>query len=716
MSIYDEAASTKPANTSVEVPCYQCGKVIKTSPRYLRRKLRRAPDGSVVLCLSCLNLNRGDDVKAKIGRGVSKALSTDDAKARMSEENQRRLATGWIPANNLPTDRSQLSEISRELWQDPEYQRRQRAGMETVRTPEWKAKMSASQKIAWSDPELLERHRLFSLELWRKDGALYQKMSELNGWDDPAKLAAQRLRKQELHREWVAKNGDCLHHYRRNYVNPNPQHRANGAKKKIGLRNTRKDFVIWLFGGACECGRTDPTMLMLHHINGDGKAHRRETTSDMWRWAFHNPQKAKEILQLVCSNCHCVIHYEESSEPGAVARREARKRLLLMLGGSCQCQESRFECLQFDHIDPNSGERPTNRDVEANPSKYRILCACCNHARGRKTTNLYSRVLSFIVDGQIDIPAEEWREIKDMFDKEQICHTLGRVISEGRISLPVVQLTGDQKLSELARLATRKVGTEQALSRSYVGQRLSSHFTDSSRFKAVGKSHSAEEIWGDQTLAKKLASGLFIWGAHEGVTNTNFRRYLTSLMRIPTQFRPAAALDLIRRTGANSFYDPCGGWGDRLLAGLVGCQRVHTNDVNPRLQHDYQQMTDWVKGQREVQVTITGHDASTFVPAETFDLSFTSPPYLNTELYERDNPLQSHLQHTSLEKWVRGFLLPLWENMMQVSRVVALNLPERLAEYLPPPDDRLLYSERRMTGESGSDPVLIWKGRITATD
>lgn len=699
---YQEAAS-QPLSTKVEVPCFQCGSPIKTSPRYIRQKLKKAPDGSLVACLSCHNRNRAPEVRAKIGESLGKTLSSDEQKARMSAENRRRLDAGWKPANNLPGDRGVLSDLSKRAWEDPEYREKQKAGAAAVRTPEWKEKMSEVQKSVWS-PELRERQRLRSLEIWDRDGELYRRLAALHGWNDLEKLAAKKQRKRELHKNWVAQNRGRLQQYRRDYVNPDPRAHVAVAHRKRDLRSVRKDFVVWLLGGACQCGCTKQEFLHLHHVGGDGKAHRDErSTSDMWKWAFSNPQEARERLSLLCANCHCVHH-----SAGEIGIR--RKKLLFAYGGKCAlCLESRLECLQFDHIDPDCDERPTYKDITANPDKYRVLCANCNHARGRLTTNLYSRILSSITDKNLDIPSGDWGLIKNLFDKEQIAYTFGRVISEGRIALPAVTLSDGEKLLEVHRLTQSKGGSDTTLSRSYSGQKLSSHFTDAVRFKTVGKSYSAVEIWNDRKLATELAKGLFIWGSAEGVTNQNFRRYLTSKARIPSQFRPAAALDLIRRVGAKSFYDPCGGWADRLLAALVSCDRVHVNDVNQSLAAAYRNMTDWASlhGLTPI-VEVTVEDAATFRPVGRFDLSFTSPPYFDSELYERDNPLQSHHRGRTEAEWASNFLLPVWHSMRAVSKVVALNIPEHYGKYLPTSDDRLEYEERRMVGASGSDPVFIW--------
>jgi predicted transcriptional regulator len=101
----------------------------------------------------------------------------------------------------------------------------------------------------------------------------------------------------------------------------------------------------------------------------------------------------------------------------------------------------------------------------------------------------------------------------------------------------------------------------------------------------------------------------------------------------------------IQEYNISSIYDPCGGWGHRLLGShhityiyndidtntFEGCKNISTN---------FNMMNK----------TFYNNDASLFTPKETYDAVFTCPPYFNTEQYNTDNT--SHKQYSIYNEWL----------------------------------------------------------------
>ena len=77
-------------------------------------------------------------------------------------------------------------------------------------------------------------------------------------------------------------------------------------------------------------------------------------------------------------------------------------------------------------------------------------------------------------------------------------------------------------------------------------------------------------------------------------------------------------------------YDPCGGWGHRVL-GSVDIDQYIYNDINTEVCKNIQDMCDYFD---MYDVVVYNKDAVGFVPDDDFNVMFTCPPYYNLEVYD----------------------------------------------------------------------------------
>lgn len=77
-------------------------------------------------------------------------------------------------------------------------------------------------------------------------------------------------------------------------------------------------------------------------------------------------------------------------------------------------------------------------------------------------------------------------------------------------------------------------------------------------------------------------------------------------------------------------YDPCGGWGHRLL-GSMNLEKYIYNDLSISTKQNVDKIIEYFKMKNAVTYS---NDAKVFLPSEDFDAMFTCPPYFNLELYE----------------------------------------------------------------------------------
>lgn len=138
------------------------------------------------------------------------------------------------------------------------------------------------------------------------------------------------------------------------------------------------------------------------------------------------------------------------------------------------------------------------------------------------------------------------------------------------------------------------------------------------------------------------------------VTPSRVLRAVSANVRTPTVFRPAVAKALYQRycVPGGRVWDPCAGFGGRLVGAVAaGVQYVGT-DVAPETVEGNRQLAHWL-GVTDTEIHLA--------PAETFDppevgMVFTSPPYFHQEQYEGGQ--QSWSSYLSYTNWLDGFLDP----------------------------------------------------------
>ena len=97
-----------------------------------------------------------------------------------------------------------------------------------------------------------------------------------------------------------------------------------------------------------------------------------------------------------------------------------------------------------------------------------------------------------------------------------------------------------------------------------------------------------------------------------------------------SHFNPLWFKWFINRFDVKICYDPCGGWGHRLLGGM-NLEKYIYNDLSLSTKNGVDKMVDFY-GLKNVVTHC--NDARTFIPDDDFDSMFTCPPYYNVEKYE----------------------------------------------------------------------------------
>ena len=182
---------------------------------------------------------------------------------------------------------------------------------------------------------------------------------------------------------------------------------------------------------------------------------------------------------------------------------------------------------------------------------------------------------------------------------------------------------------------------------------------------------SALEAWRDEKILRRAIKFQLQHG--DPVTPRRVLRAVTLLCRTPTIFRPAIAKCIYQRYAHPGavVWDPCSGYGGRLLGAFAAGVHYIGTDVEP----------ETIEGNRRLAKVLGASHELFVTPAESFDpppvdLVFTSPPYFDRERYST-NKNQSWQKYSNLEEWTVGFLRPIAEaarRALHPTRFLVLNV------------------------------------------
>lgn len=147
------------------------------------------------------------------------------------------------------------------------------------------------------------------------------------------------------------------------------------------------------------------------------------------------------------------------------------------------------------------------------------------------------------------------------------------------------------------------------------------------------------ELWNENKIFRGLPLRSYIYanrlkyigkGYGELTDREILRAFKISGVYIGNSFHsPFYIQQFIKDYGITSIYDPCGGWGHRMLGAVaVGCEYSY-NDINPVAYENCIQMQKFLG----FSTYVYNNDAACFTPSEDYEAVFTCPPYFNIEKY-----------------------------------------------------------------------------------
>lgn len=125
-----------------------------------------------------------------------------------------------------------------------------------------------------------------------------------------------------------------------------------------------------------------------------------------------------------------------------------------------------------------------------------------------------------------------------------------------------------------------------------------------------------------------------------------------------SHFSPFWIKEFIEEYGIKSLYDPCGGWGHRLL-GSWDIEYIY-NDIDKRTVDGVKKIYEEHRNEKTKKKVFFNKDASEFSPKEEYEAVFTCPPYFNLEEYSDEET--STKKYSSYESWINVWWKGVIEN------------------------------------------------------
>jgi len=253
-----------------------------------------------------------------------------------------------------------------------------------------------------------------------------------------------------------------------------------------------------------------------------------------------------------------------------------------------------------------------------------------------------------------------------------------------------------------------------AVRKSRIGYYAAGFHNERKRLKARAKGgKSPSEAWKDKELKAKIIKEA------ENRKHSSLRASLMANTRPAYCFPPAVAKGVYQMVDAKNVFDPCCGWGDRLVAALANDCNYRGCDPNSDMSTVYSQIHGHYGYTNECSIQTVGVEYCEVEP-EWADIVFTSPPYFDWEEYSQDQ-CQSHIKYKTSEEWRSGFLKSMISKSHTVLKngsMMAINISEvpgkERGSYIPLVD--WLHEDATSTGFTYMGSLLLPTGNMNKAD
>lgn len=194
-----------------------------------------------------------------------------------------------------------------------------------------------------------------------------------------------------------------------------------------------------------------------------------------------------------------------------------------------------------------------------------------------------------------------------------------------------------------------------------LGMKLCEHFFPNFYDIEDKKGNSFKSLWTAKNLEKVLR-----WNrkSHSTPYISELKRGIYFNFGLPksTMYRPQMAKMVVTNLGGIKVFDPCAGWGGRMLGSIAaGADSYTAFEPNTQTYENLLRLIDFLGIQDKVRIYKDSALNMNQYGIENMDVVLTSPPYFDLEVYTHEDT-QSITGCTSYQMWVDKFLEPLVTN------------------------------------------------------
>jgi len=204
-------------------------------------------------------------------------------------------------------------------------------------------------------------------------------------------------------------------------------------------------------------------------------------------------------------------------------------------------------------------------------------------------------------------------------------------------------------------LCKYKIESNDIASTSRVGMKLCQHFFPNFYEISTPNKKSFSDLWQDVELLKKI----LVWNrkSHSTPYLSELKRgvYFCAGITKSTMYRPQMAK--IVTHGKKTVFDPCAGWGGRMLGAVSNGCKYYAFEPNTKTYKNLNNLAAFLGIEDYVEIfndDLMNIDKYDFPDCE---ILLTSPPYYNVEIYCQEET-QSISKVKSYSDWVDKFLSP----------------------------------------------------------
>lgn len=230
------------------------------------------------------------------------------------------------------------------------------------------------------------------------------------------------------------------------------------------------------------------------------------------------------------------------------------------------------------------------------------------------------------------------------------------------------------------------------------------------------------ELWKDYKIRKKLIQNRiqYLHKVQDEITDLEILRgFSKSLIHKGfSSFSPFTIKNFIKNYNITSIYDPCGGWGHRLL----GAWNIDYwyNDYNKELTNKIEEMFLFYNKFKSSNKYFSYEDASTFLPSRKFDATFTCPPYFDIEDYDFNGDSSS--VYPDYNEWLNVWWRGVVKNSFKVSDIFAFVISRKLLNdmsnvlkeegFVFVKEEIITQVKKNHLSKSSEEVLSIWKKTV----